>query len=260
MLPLIAAGAMALAGAGINAYQNSKANSEAQAGAANAANQAANAWSNLSKAYSANEDLLRDYESKVDEVYTPEMLAAASSQYKAMLSDPDSLYYDPTEFDYDKSVEDFYDKAWLTNANAQQRALERSAANAGGLYSSGLINNTASLMSENATNAYKEAREAYYQDKNLALQQWQAYNDMLANKASSRLGVMNAYGSAMNNGLGYYGDITSARISNQNSAADAYANLAGTYSNLVSQAGNKSVNPWANFTAPTQQASTQKLY
>jgi hypothetical protein len=92
------------------------------------------------------------------------------------------------------------------------------------------------------------------------LQQWQAYNDMLKNKASSKLGVMEAYGGAMNNGLGYFGDITSARISNQNSAADAYANMAGTYSNLVSQAGNRRVNPWASFNAPTQSAAPQKLH
>ena len=260
MLPLIAAGGMALAGAGINAYQNYKANEAAQKGARDAANQAVAAWSNLSNAYDANEQLLREYESKVGDVYTPEMLAAASENYRKMLSDPNSLFYEPTDFDYGKSVEDFYDKAWETNANAQQRALERSAANAGGLYSSGLVNNTASLMSENATKAYKEAREAYMQDKGLALQQWQAYNDMLKNRASSRLGVMEAYGGAMKNGLGYYGDITSARISNQNSAADAYANMAGTYSNLVSQAGGRSVNPWASFKSPTQSAAPQKLY
>lgn len=260
MLPLIAAGGMAIAGAGINAYQNYKANEAAQKGARDAANQAVAAWSNLSNAYDANEQLLREYESKVGDVYTPEMLAAASENYRKMLSDPNSLFYEPTDFDYGKSVEDFYDKAWETNANAQQRALERSAANAGGLYSSGLVNNTASLMSENATKAYKEAREAYMQDKGLALQQWQAYNDMLKNRASSRLGVMEAYGGAMKNGLGYYGDITSARISNQNSAADAYANMAGTYSNLVSQAGGRNVNPWASFKAPTQSAAPQKLY
>ena len=260
MLPLIAAGGMALAGAGINAYQNYKANEAAQKGARDAANQAVAAWSNLSNAYDANEQLLREYESKVGDVYTPEMLAAASENYRKMLSDPNSLFYEPTDFDYGKSVEDFYDKAWETNANAQQRALERSAANAGGLYSSGLVNNTASLMSENATKAYKEAREAYMQDKGLALQQWQAYNDMLKNRASSRLGVMEAYGGAMKNGLGYYGDITSARISNQNSAADAYANMAGTYSNLVSQAGGRNVNPWASFKSPTQNAAPKKLY
>lgn len=260
MSALLAAGAMGLLGAGINAYQNYKANEQAQKGAAAAASRASDAWRNLEGAYSANEQLLRDYEGKVDQYYTPEMLAAASTQYRKMLENPQDLYYDPTEFDYGKSVEDFYDKAWETSANAQQRALERSAANAGGMYSSGLINNTATLMGENATKAYKEAMEAYMQDKGLALQQWQAYNDMLKNRASSRLGVMESYGGAMKNGLGYYGDITSARISNQNSAADAYANMAGTYSNLVSQAGGRSVSPWASFKAPTQQAATQKLY
>ena len=66
---------------------------------------------------------------------------------------------------------------------------------------------------------------------------------------------MGAYGDAMNNGLGYYGDITSARISNNNSAADAYANLAGTYSTLVSQAGGRYVAPMQGYQAPTQ-----KLY
>ena len=173
-----------------------------------------------------------------------------------MLESPDDFMYNPTDFDYSKNIEDFYDKAWETNANAQQRALERSAANGGGLYSSGLINNTASLMSENANKAYKEAREAYFQDKGLALDQWKAYNDMLKNKATTRLGVMEAYGQNLNNGLGLYGDITSARISNNNSAADAYANMNSTYSNLVSQAGGRSVNPFGSFTAPTQ----QKLY
>lgn len=260
MLPLVFAAAASLGSAAINANAQSQANKQAQAGAANAANRASAAWNELSGAYDANEQLLRDYENRIGQVYTPEILDTAAKQYKAMLSDPNSLYYEPTDFDYGKSVEDFYDKAWETSANAQQRALERSAANAGGLYSSGLINNTATLMGENATKAYKEAREAYMQDKGLALQQWQAYNDMLKNKASSRLGVMQAYGGAMNSGLGYYGDVTSARISNQNSAADAYANLAGTYSNLVSQAGNNSVNPWASFKAPTQQASVNKLY
>lgn len=260
MPALLAAGAMGLLGAGINAYQNYKANEQAQKGAAAAASRASDAWRNLEGAYSANEQLLRDYEGKVGDIYSPELLGIAADKYKAMISDPNSLYYDPTEFDYGKSVEDFYDKAWETSANAQQRALERSAANAGGMYSSGLINNTATLMGENATKAYKEAREAYMQDKGLALQQWQAYNDMLKNRASSRLGVMQAYGNAMNNGLGYFGDITSARISNQNSAADAYANMSGTYSNLVSQAGGRRVSPWASFNAPTQQAATQKLY
>ena len=101
----------------------------------------------------------------------------------------------------------------------------------------------------------KEAREAYFQDKGLALDQWKSYNDMLKGRASSRLGVMGAYGDAMNSGLGYYGDITSARISNNNSAADAYANLAGTYSNLVSQAGGRYVAPMQGYQAPTQ-----KLY
>lgn len=260
MIPLIL-GAAALGVGGqiassiINNQAQAKANREAQKGAQAAAERASSAWGQLSGNYGANEQILKDFEGRVGEVYTPQMLEAASGQYKKMLQSPDDLFYNPTDFEYKKNIEDFYDKAWETNANAQQRALERSAANAGGLYSSGLINNTASLMSENATNAYKEAREAYFQDKGLALDQWKAYNDMLKGRASSRLGVMGAYGDAMNSGLGYYGDITSARISNNNSAADAYANLAGTYSNLVSQAGGRYVPQMQGYQAPTQ-----KLY
>lgn len=255
-IPMLIAGGAALAGALINADAQKRANREAQQGAANAANRAAAAWGELSGNYSANEQTLRDYEGKVGKTYSPEMLQSLSTQYRKMLESPDEFMYNPTDFDYTKNIEDFYDKAWETNANAQQRALERSAANGGGLYSSGLINNTASLMSENANKAYKEAREAYFQDKGLALDQWKAYNDMLKNKATTRLGVMEAYGQNLNNGLGLYGDITSARISNNNSAADAYANLAGTYSNLVAQAGNRSVNGFGGYAAPTQ----QKLY
>ena len=256
MIPLLVAGGAALTGAIINAYSQYKANKEAQQGAANAADRAAEAWGQLSGNYTANENVLRDYEGRVGQTYSPEMLQSLSTQYRKMLESPEEFMYNPTDFDYTKNIEDFYDKAWETNANAQQRALERSAANGGGLYSSGLINNTASLMSENANKAYKEAREAYFQDKGLALDQWKAYNDMLKNKATTRLGVMEAYGQNLNNGLGLYGDITSARISNNNSAADAYANLAGTYSNLVAQAGNRSVNGFGGYAAPTQ----QKLY
>lgn len=256
MIPLLVAGGAALTGSIINAYSQYKANKEAQQGAANAADSAAEAWGQLRGNYTANEDVLRDYEGRVGQTYSPEMLQSLSTQYRKMLESPEEFMYNPTDFDYTKNIEDFYDKAWETNANAQQRALERSAANSGGLYSSGLINNTASLMSENANKAYKEAREAYFQDKGLALDQWKAYNDMLKNKASSKLGVMEAYGQNINNGLGLYGDITSARISNNNSAADAYANLAGTYSNLVAQAGNRSVNNFGGYAAPTQ----QKLY
>lgn len=256
MIPMLVAGGAALTGDIINAYSQAKANRKAQQGAANAANRAAAAWGELSGNYTANEQTLRDYEGKVGQTYSPEMLQSLSTQYRKMLESPDDFMYNPTDFDYTKNIEDFYDKAWETNANAQQRALERSAANGGGLYSSGLINNTASLMSENANKAYKEAREAYFQDKGLALDKWKAYNDMLKNKATTRLGVMEAYGTNLNNGLGLYGDITSARISNNNSAADAYANLAGTYSNLVSQAGNRSVNNFGSYAAPTQ----QKLY
>lgn len=255
-IPMLIAGGAALAGAMINANAQQRANREAQQGAANAANRASEAWGQLSGNYTANEQTLRNYEGKVGQTYSPEMLKSLSQQYRTMLESPNDFMYNPTDFDYTKNIEDFYDKAWETNANAQQRALERSAANGGGLYSSGLINNTASLMSENANKAYKEAREAYFQDKGLALDQWKAYNDMLKNKATSRLGVMEAYGQNLNNGLGLYGDITSARISNNNSAADAYANLAGTYSNLVAQAGNRSVNGFGGYAAPTQ----QKLY
>lgn len=255
-IPMLIAGGAALAGAGVNALSNYYANKQAQRGARDAANAAANAWNQVSGNYAANEKVLRDYEGKVGQTYNPELLDSLSKQYRTMLESPDDFMYNPTDFDYSKNIEDFYDKAWETNANAQQRALERSAANGGGLYSSGLINNTASLMSENANKAYKEAREAYFQDKGLALDQWKAYNDMLKNKATTRLGVMEAYGQNLNNGLGLYGDITSARISNNNSAADAYANMNSTYSNLVSQAGGRSVNPFGNFTAPTQ----QKLY
>ena len=256
MIPMLVAGGAALAGAMINANAQQRANRDAQHGAANAANRAAEAWGQLSGNYTANEKTLRDYEGKVGQVYSPEVLKSLSSKYQTMLENPNDFMYSPTDFDYTKNIEDFYDKAWETNANAQQRALERSAANGGGLYSSGLINNTASLMSENANKAYKEAREAYFQDKGLALDQWKAYNDMLKNKATSRLGVMQAYGQNLDNGLGMFGDITSARISNNNSAADAYANLAGTYSNLVAQAGNRSVNGFGGYAAPTQ----QKLY
>lgn len=254
---LIAGGVSGLVGAGIDAWSNYEANKAAQKGARDAANATADAWKQLYGNYQANEGVLSDYESQLGRVYSPEMIDAVSKQYmKVLATDPSSFAYNPTDFNYGKTIEDFYDKAWETNSNAQQRALERSAANAGGLYSSGLAANTASLVSANALNAYKDARDAYFQDKSLAQQQWKAYNQMLMNQSQSRLGAYQAMGQnlggALDTGVKAWGDLASARVSNNNSAADAYANMMGTYTNLVSQAGGRNVNKFGSFTAPAQ--------
>ena len=161
----IAAGAAGAAASGIAglyaAYQDKKAQQRAESGAANAANAIAQGWNNSSSAYDdANNYINSYYNSMTGDggLYNSGALSQAQQNYQNLLNGSGTTYNAGT-FNYDGDVNDFYDKAWALNSDAQNRALENSAANAGHLYSSGLASNIAGQTSANATSAYKNALE-----------------------------------------------------------------------------------------------------
>lgn len=263
MIPAIIAGVAALGAAAANAYSSHEALDATNKGARNAANQTASAWDSLSRTYDKNASTIQGYANKVNSVYDDKTLAQWQAAYKqALATDPSSLTYTPTDFDYTKSVEDFYDRAWQTNSDAQMRALERSAANAGQLYSSALQSNIAGQVSRNANNAYEAARNAYLSDKGLELNKWQAENTNLANQASQNLSAYNTRTTNLGNGLASalsaQGQIAQAQIGNNNAAAQSWANLLAAYTNQVANAGDYGTRSFAQFQTPSSGSS--KLY
>ena len=247
MIPaLIVGGAMAGASI-INNYNNAKAQNEAandaKKGASSAASSVANSWNQTKGTFDENQKSIDDFYSKVKGLYGDEAdLADYSKKYRDILSqDMSDAIYKPGDFEYDKSVEEFYDKAWKLNNQAQMDAMEASASNAGNLYSSGLINQMASTTAANATKAYREAMEAYLKDKGIAADIWGTEE---ANKQAAATSMrdtyktqLDSYGKYMGDAMGAYGDALSAAINNRNAKADTYANYVGNYINQIANAG-----------------------
>jgi hypothetical protein len=153
------------AGSALGSYldykQKKEAAEAAQKGASNAANTISNSWANTAQGYDSANDLVNQYYNSLTSdgsLYNSDALKNTNSAYQSLLSGSGTTYT-PTDFSYDKTIESFYDPAWQTNNQAQMRSMEGSAANAGHLYSSGLLANQAATASNNATNAYKEAGE-----------------------------------------------------------------------------------------------------
>jgi hypothetical protein len=179
--------------------------------------------------------------------YSDDDIANYASQYQSALASLGNSEnkYKATDFDYDKSVEDFYDKAWKTNNDTQLQGLANSAANAGGLYGSGLQKQMASTTSANATNAYKDALSAYEADKGLAENTWAQQNTNLLNQANSNMNnasaLTNAYNNALATGLNNQSELTSAQIQQAQNKQNLINNYANIGSQLASSGATKSL-------------------
>lgn len=237
----IAAGAAGVTSGIIDSYTKAKAAAQSQRGARNAANTLTSGWNSTKTAYDKAGNAIDSQGNIVSSVYGDSTdLENAGSSYQDLLnSTPET--YKASEFNYDKDVNDFYDKAWEVNNNAQLRALEGSAANAGHLYSSGLLNNMASTTSANATNAYKEAQDAYQTDKSNEQRIW-AGNEA-AKQAESTQGL-EAYKTKTSNLSDYlsgatsaWGDVNNAKANLATAQGSSYQDYLNNLTNLQAQAG-----------------------
>ena len=237
MIPAIIAGAAAAANLakGIwDSHNQREAARQAQEAAGNAARSVSSGWYGSQSMRSDIDSLLDEYAGRMSDVYGD--IDNIGKEYSSLLLG-NGTTYNPTEFDYDKSVENFYDPAWVVNNNAQMRALENGAANSGHLFSSGLAQNMAGTTSANATNAYKEAREAYYADKQLAQDQWYKANQLAKDKAALNLQRANQLGDYTNGYNDWLSNYTNAKQSNWSAYISDYNNALNNYATLVAQAG-----------------------
>lgn len=255
MIPAIIAGAAAAASLakGIwDSHNQREAARQAQEAAGNAAKSLSSGWYDSQSMRSDIDSLLDEYAGRMSDVYGD--IDNISKEYSSLLLGKGTTY-DPTKFEYDKSVESFYDPAWVVNNNAQMRALENGAANSGHLFSSGLAQNMAGTTSANATNAYKEARQAYYTDKQLAQDQWYKANQLAKDKAMLNLQRANQLGDYTQGYNDWLSNYTNAKQSNWSAYISDYNNALNNYANLVAQAGD--YDPSAT---PTISASFNKSF
>lgn len=247
MIPaLIAGGAAAgsLLGSVYDTLSRNKATQRAQEAAGKAADATAEGYKSAALERTNIDNLLDQYYAKMGKVYGD--IDSIGNEYSSLLLG-DGTVFNPTDFDYTKTVEDFYDPAWQVNNQAQMRALENSAANSGKLFSSGLQQNMAGTTAANATNAYKEAREAYYTDKNLAQDQWYKANQLAKDRASlnlNRAGLLGDYTNGFNDWLSNY---TNAKQSNASAGISDYMNALNNYTNLMSQSDGTSSNAFPSY-------------
>lgn len=158
----------------------------------------------------ANKALYNQYMNKVQGTYGD--TAAKYGDYLNQLENQE--VYNPGEFQFDKTEDDYYSK--FANQRRQQamNAIANGAANAGGMFSSDFLNAQAAkqqaLASEEADNAFNKYMQARGQalnefstNANLQNQAYQnQYNknkDLLSNAANAQDNVTNAYGSYISN-------------------------------------------------------------
>lgn len=207
----------------------------------NAANAALDeAYDAAENAAKKNEGLYRQYLDKVNANYGGE-----ADKYGQRVGDLENLEaYDAGQFDYDKSVEDFYSKAANLRKQQAMDAITNSRANAGNMFSSDYTNALAAKQQALASEEWDKAYDRYQQDRARALNEFstnanigqQTYSNMY-NKNKDLLGLSQ---NALDNTTNAFGTYTQGLANNNSMLAQNAANIAqGKAANQLTQ--NKSL-------------------
>lgn len=138
--------------------------------------------------------------------------------------------YDAGQFNYDKSIEDFYSKAANQRVNKAMNALTNSMANAGNMFSSDYTDALAAKQQALASEEWDKAFEKYQQDRSRALNEFstnanigqQTYSNVY-NKNKDLLGMSQ---NALDNVTNAFGAYTQGLANNNSMMAQNAANIA----------------------------------
>ena len=193
----------------------------------NAANGALDeAYSKAEDAANKNAGLYQQYMNKVNNAYGGEA-AKMGDRVQAL---EDLTPYDAGQFNYDKSIEDFYSKAANQRVNKATNAITNSMANAGNMFSSDYTDALAAKQQALASEEWDKAFEKYNQDRSRALNEFstnanigqQTYNN-LYNKNKDLLGISQ---NAQDNTLYAFGTYTQGLANNNSMLAQNAAQIA----------------------------------
>lgn len=190
-----------------------------------------------------NENLYRDYLSKVNNAYGSE-----AGKFGQRVEDLEELTpYQAGQFDdsqYGKSVEDFYSKAANQRINNAMNAITNSRANAGNMFSSDYLNEVGAKQQALASDEWDRAFNRYQQDRSRALSEFttnanlgqQNYQNMY-NKNKDLLGLSQG---ALDNTLNANAAYTQGLAGNNSMLAQNAANIAQAKAANAIQTQNKS--------------------
>lgn len=185
-------------------------------------------------ASAANKNLYSSYLNKVNSTYGD--TAAKYNDYLSQLENQE--VYNPGEFSFDKTENDYFDKYYNQRVKAANNAITGSAANAGNMFSSDYLAQLNAKNQAMATEAWDNALNKYNQARQTALSEWQAntnaqqqayqntYNknkDLLSNASNAQDNTVNAYGTYVSNLAGQNNtdaqnaaNIASSKAANEN--------------------------------------------
>ena len=122
--------------------------------------------------------------------------------------------YNPGEFSFDKSVDDYYSKFANQRQAQAMNAITNNAANAGGMFSSDYLNSMAAKQQALASEEADKAYDRYMQERGQSLNEFSTnanlqnqayqnlankYNNLLNIAAGAKDNVTNAYGNYISN-------------------------------------------------------------
>lgn len=137
--------------------------------------------------------------------------------------------YNPGEFSFDKSVDDYYSK--FANQRQQQamNAIANNAANAGGMFSSDYLNNMAAKQQALASEEADKAYDRYMAERGQALNEFSTnanlQNQAYQNLANKNNNLLNIAAGAKDNITNAYGNYISNLASQNNTDLQNYANV-----------------------------------
>lgn len=184
------------------------------------------AYGKAEDAASQNNALYRQYMDKVNNAYGGEA-GKLGGRVQAL---EELTPYDAGQFDYDKSIEDFYSKAANQRINKATNAITNSMANAGNMFSSDYTDALAAKQQALASEEWDKAFDRYQQDRSRALNEFstnanigqQTYSN-LYNKNKDLLGISQ---NAQDNTLNALGAYTQGLANNNSMLAQNAAQIA----------------------------------
>lgn len=175
MDPISAAimGGASFLGSGLNFLSQAGASSNAHKANNSAQKTLANTAEFADTAYKQGSDILNSQLLTAQGIYgSPEQAALALKQAQDAVNGVNG--YEAGAFSYGKDIDDFYDNALGLRMNAANDAINQSQAVGGNLFSSDTANKLVAQAQVLGSEAYKDAMQAYAQDKSMEANIWNA--------------------------------------------------------------------------------------
>lgn len=137
--------------------------------------------------------------------------------------------YNPGEFSFDKSVDDYYSKFANQRQAQAMNAITNNAANAGGMFSSDYLNSMAAKQQALASEEADKAYDRYMAERGQALNEFSTnanlQNQAYQNLANKNNNLLNIAAGAKDNVTNAYGNYISNLASQNNTDLQNYANV-----------------------------------